>query len=291
MLLSRLGIRSRIYGGMGILVLLGIALAGQGVRQLSAIDRQVLRMSTLSDGVSRVLRIAGLVETTRRASLQFKTSATPAALEQGDAADAQIVDLLQASANDTQSPERARTYAAIAAGATEYHELRGELTGLTRAVVTGREQLFRAGDRMTAATLALVASAQTSTDLPSRTAARNVETAILRVRVASLQFLATGDAGGLTNVKATIEAAIATLNAITKLTLSEDESKLVAPVGAALTSYADSFATLSGNILKSDVSCTKSGCGQSSRLRPRQPGLLRTRSDRISRRRKPRRRR
>jgi len=30
---SRFGIRSRIYGGMGILVVLGLALAGQGVRQ------------------------------------------------------------------------------------------------------------------------------------------------------------------------------------------------------------------------------------------------------------------
>jgi hypothetical protein len=39
MLHLRFGIRSRIYGGMGILVILGLTLAAEGVRQLTVRSR------------------------------------------------------------------------------------------------------------------------------------------------------------------------------------------------------------------------------------------------------------
>jgi hypothetical protein len=42
MLRSSFGIRSHVHGGMGIPGVLGFALAGQGVRELAAIDRQEL---------------------------------------------------------------------------------------------------------------------------------------------------------------------------------------------------------------------------------------------------------
>lgn len=41
MMLSRLGIRSRTYGGLAILVVLGLVLGGIGVWQLTSIDGQV----------------------------------------------------------------------------------------------------------------------------------------------------------------------------------------------------------------------------------------------------------
>ncbi len=110
MLPSYLGIRSRIYGGMGILVMLGLALAGLGVWNLTSIDGQVARMSALSDNNTRVLRIVGLLETTRRSSLRYKISGTQDALKDSDAAEAQIADLLQAAAKATLSEERRRTY-------------------------------------------------------------------------------------------------------------------------------------------------------------------------------------
>jgi len=94
MFLSRLGIRSRIYGGMGILVVLGLALAGQGIWQLTAIDDQVGKMRALSDNNTRVLTILGLMDRTQRASLTYKLTGAPAALEEGDAADKQMADLL-----------------------------------------------------------------------------------------------------------------------------------------------------------------------------------------------------
>ncbi len=56
MAIFRLSIRARIFGGMGILVLLGVALAGRGVWDLARIDNQLTRLSALSDNNTRVLR-------------------------------------------------------------------------------------------------------------------------------------------------------------------------------------------------------------------------------------------
>ena len=107
--LSRLGIRSSIYGGMSVLVLRGLALPGHGIWNLTSIDSEVTRLSALSDNNTRVLLIVGLMEATRDASLGYKVSAAPDALRDGDAADAQIVDLLQAAAAATLSEQRRQT--------------------------------------------------------------------------------------------------------------------------------------------------------------------------------------
>jgi hypothetical protein len=56
MAMFHLSIRARIFGGMAILVLLGVALAGRGVWALARIDNQLTRLSALSDNNTRVLR-------------------------------------------------------------------------------------------------------------------------------------------------------------------------------------------------------------------------------------------
>ncbi|MGA3005330.1 MAG: methyl-accepting chemotaxis protein [Acetobacteraceae bacterium] len=252
MLHLRFGIRSRIYGGMGILVILGLTLAAEGVRQLTAIDSQVARMSALSDNNTRVLRIAGLLETARRTALQYKASANPAALQEGDAADAQIAELLRAAAQATLSEERRRTYGSMADNIAEYHKLRGELGRLAQTIQKNRANLFSGGDQMAAASVALVAAAQQFDSLDIRAPARNVQTQILLVRVANWRFLATSDAKGPAVFKTNAEAATAALDAMEKPSVPEDVRKLIAPVRSALTAYADSFAIVSGTMLKSD---------------------------------------
>ena len=252
MLRFRFGIRSRIYGGTGILVILGLALASQGVWQLTAIDSQVARMSTLSDNNTNILRIAALLQSARSTALQYKTSANPSALQDGDAADAQIAALLQAAAQSTASDDRRRTYREMEDGVTEFHKLRGELTGLGQEIQKNRAALFSGGDQMSAATVALVAAAQRSNELPIRTAARDVQTAILLVRVTNWRFLATTDANGPATFRTNAEAAMTALAAIEKQPLSDDMRKTVPPVKDALYGYVSSFALVSTAMLKSD---------------------------------------
>jgi len=237
---------------MGILVILGLALAFQGVRQLTSIDDEVMRMSALSDNNTRVLKIGGLLETARRASLEYKTSGTPAALEEGDAADTQTTGLLEVAARATLSDERRRTYGMMVNNVTEFHKLRGDLTALTREIQESRARLFSGGDQMSAATAALVPAVQISGDIQIRTAARDVETAILLVRVANWRFLATRDPNGPATFRKNAEAAASTLAALGKLPISDEIRRLTAPIEAALTGYSESFQIVSNAMLKSD---------------------------------------
>ncbi len=252
MFLSRLGIRSRIYGGMGILVILGLALAGQGIWELTAIDVQVAKMRALSDNNTRVLKVLNLLETSRRAALRYKFSARQSALDEGDAAKTQTADLLQAAAKATLSEQRRQTYQSIAANMTAYEKMRGDLIELVKQIQGSRTKLFSGGDQMSADTNKLIAASRQAGSNEIDTAARNVETAVLLVRVANWRFLATTDPKGPATFKTNSDAAVAALGTFEKLPLADDLRALVAPVRASLANYGDSFTAVSGAMLKSD---------------------------------------
>jgi methyl-accepting chemotaxis protein len=253
MSLLHLGIRSRVYGGMGILVILGLSLAGLGVWNLTSIDGQVARMSALSDNNTRVLRVVGLMETTRSASLRYKFSATQAALDEADAADAQIADLLQAAAKGILSEERRQIYQSMAAKLATYHKLRGDLVVLTGEILDSKAKLFSRDDQMTADIGKLVAAARQSGSSEIDAAAGNVDAAILLARVTNWRFLATSDPKGPETFKVNAIAAFAALGALQKLPLSEEVGKLIAPATTSLTAYIGNFVTVSSAILNSDA--------------------------------------
>ena len=253
MSLLHLGIRSRVYGGMGILVVLGLSLAGLGVWNLTSIDGQVARMSALSDNNTRVLRVVGLMETTRSASLRYKFSATQAALDEADAADAQIADLLQAAAKGILSEERRQIYQSMAAKLATYHKLRGDLVVLTGEILDSKAKLFSRDDQMTADIGKLVAAARQSGSSEIDAAAGNVDAAILLARVTNWRFLATSDPKGPETFKVNAIVAFAALGALQKLPLSEEVGKLIAPATTSLTAYIGNFVTVSSAILNSDA--------------------------------------
>jgi len=252
MFLSRLGIRSRIYGGMGILVVLGLALAGQGVWQLSAVDGEVGTMRVLSDNNTRILKVLDLLETTRRAALRYKVSATQSALDDAEAAKTQIAELLQAAAKSAVSEQRRQTYQSVAANIVTYNKMRGDFVALVRQIQDNRTKLFSGGDLMSANTNKLVAAARQTGSSEIDTAARTVETAVLLVRVANWRFLATTDPKGPATFKTNADAAVTALAAFEKLPLADDLRALVAPIRASLADYSNSFAAVSAAMLKSD---------------------------------------
>lgn len=101
---SQPGIRAHTYGDTGVLVVLGPDLAGIGVGQMPSIDIEAARMSALSDNATRTsCASSGFWRQTCKAALRYKVSAAPTILKAGYAADAQIADLLQASAAATVS--------------------------------------------------------------------------------------------------------------------------------------------------------------------------------------------
>jgi len=252
MSLPRPGIRSRIYGGMGVLVILGLILASQGIRQFTAIDSQVARMSYLSDINTRASRVAGLLEASHRASVRYRYSGLASALQEIEAADVEIAGLLGALRSETTLPERRVTYQSVLDNLANYGKMRADLRDLTQQIQAGRAKLFRGGDEMAAEMNRLVAAIQKSSPIEIRTSARNVQTQILLVGVANWRFLATGDADGAATFATNAEAALASLAALEALSISEDVRPLIATVRASLIAYVSSFTALSGAMLKHD---------------------------------------
>jgi hypothetical protein len=181
MRMFRLGIRSRIYGGSGILVALGVALAGFGIWQFTAVDRQINRMSAFSDDNTRVLQVSRLLESTRRSVLRFKVSGDEAALKENQASDAAAFGLLEAAKAMSLSEARTRTYQEIEDGIVNYRKLRDALVENAERIAAQRDGLLSGGEAMTASAEKLVDAARLSGVSPAtRTVRKSFMTGWIR---------------------------------------------------------------------------------------------------------------
>jgi hypothetical protein len=191
-----LGIKARIYGGFGVLVSFGLALALFAAWQLTAVKGAVEKMSALSDNNTRALEIGREFEIMRRGSLRYKFDGEESALKQGTEAAAKATELLQAAAKATLSEERRKTYNGLEAGIQSFQKKRDSLIEITKKLLADKDTLFKVGDDVSATTDKLVTAARASTDAAVAKLASTVEADVLLVRVANWRFQATQDPKG-----------------------------------------------------------------------------------------------
>lgn len=253
MRLFRVSIRSRIYGGMAVLVLLGLALSGRALWELSTIDHQVARMGALSDGNTRDLKIARLMETMREASLDLRFSDS-VTLDPADATEAaSMIQMLQAAGQDARSEQERHTYQTMLDGCTSCHQLRARLGDLSKQIAVNRGKLFRGGDRMTDDAGKLVAVAVQTGKPGIATAAHDVQIAVLLAQLGSSGYLATHDPRLAAASKTNVDAALAGLARLEQLEPPGDADRLVASLKTSLAAYADSFADTLAAIERSNA--------------------------------------
>jgi methyl-accepting chemotaxis protein len=253
MAMFRLSIRARIFGGMGILVLLGVALAGRGAWELARIDNQITRLSVLSDNNIRVLQIERLMETMRAASLVLKFSTTQSALDPDDATDSlKMEEMLQEASKTARSEQQRQGYQSMLGGCTSCHSLAADLGALSKQVEDNRGKLFSAGDQMAAAAAKLHAAAHRFGHADIAAAAGDVEATALLIQANHWRFLSTGDPEAAAAVKTNATAATAALGVLGKLELPEDIRVLLGTVSTALTAYGETFATVSSAASKTN---------------------------------------
>jgi hypothetical protein len=177
-----LGIKARIYGGFGVLVSFGLALALFAAWQLTAVKGAVEKMSALSDNNTRALEIGREFEIMRRGSLRYKFDGEESALKQGTEAAAKATELLQAAAKATLSEERRKTYNGLEAGIQSFQKKRDSLIEITKKLLADKDTLFKVGDDVSATTDKLVTAARASTDAAVAKLASTVEADVLLVR-------------------------------------------------------------------------------------------------------------
>ncbi|MDU3046866.1 Tar ligand binding domain-containing protein, partial [Bradyrhizobium sp.] len=70
--MSGMKIKTRLYGGFGVLVALGLLMAGFGLWQSSATSERVERLSTQAENAIGVVKISSELQAIRRALLRYQ---------------------------------------------------------------------------------------------------------------------------------------------------------------------------------------------------------------------------
>jgi methyl-accepting chemotaxis protein len=235
----RLKVRTRIFVGFGLLVILSAALAGFSLMQLRAVGEQISKMNALAANTARVLQSAHGLETMRRGAIRYRFDQAEAALADLREARARIEHLLTDAQTVTLSQDRLRLYHDVLSDLRNYDTELGHFLDLSRTMASERAKLFAGGDQLTASTTRLMTATEGSDDPGLIQAASGVESAVLLVRVANWRFLATQDRNGIAVFQANVAkaaAAIATLEQI-----KPDLRATIVPVRDALAAYRANF--------------------------------------------------
>ncbi len=248
----RLGLKPRLYGGFGIIVLIGLALAIFATWELSGIKDQVFRFGTITDNTGRSLEVARRIETIRRSNLRYTVDADEKAMEEAAGAESTAIDLLKASAAATLAEERRRVYDGFRAEIESLRTKRNALMSLGKEMQADKAKLFRGGDELTAATEKLIQARTTISDRTVAALTIPIESSVLLVRVANWRFLATRDPKGPATFKTNAEHASAAIAALERAEVPDNVRILIGPVKASLAAYVSSFNDYAENLLKSD---------------------------------------
>jgi methyl-accepting chemotaxis protein len=248
----RLGLKSRIYSGFSILVLMSLALAGFGAWELSGIKADVQRLSAINENSTRALEASKRIEIIRRANLRYMVDADEESIKEAAAAESSASELLKLAADSTPTLERRNAYNAIRSEIDSMRGQRETLMSLVKQMQADRAKLFSGGDELTAATDKLMQSRTAINDRSVLSLFSPVESSVLLVRVANWRFLATRDAKGPTTFKANAEHAATALAALEKADIPDSVRAFIGPVKAALAAYAMSFDAVATNMIKSD---------------------------------------
>ena len=236
---SRLKVRTRIFAGFGLLVLLGAAMAGFTLVQLGGIGTQLGKMNALEANVARVMEANHALETIRRGAIRYQFDQDERNLADLREARGRAEKLLTAARTVTLSEERRQRYQQVLDGLRNYDTELDRFLAATTTAIAERGKLFTGGDALTAAANELVDLARKSPDQATNEAASRVEASALLVRVANWRFLATHDPNGPATFRANFnkaQDAIATLERA-----APGLTPKVTPVTEALTAYRTSF--------------------------------------------------
>jgi methyl-accepting chemotaxis protein len=249
MSLNNIRIGGRLYGGFGVPILFGVALAGFGVWQFWAIQDQVKGMTRQAENHVRAVEISMELHAIRRAVLRYNFDHDEPSFAEAEKRLAATGDLLETSVKTTTNDERRAGYVAVAKEVAELKTKRVALGDAVKQMVAGRDLLFADGDKMAAEVQKLVEAADNT---PFAAAAAALEAKILLVRVANWRFLATRDPKGTATFKANVAKAGQQIAELEKSDLPANLATLLNSVKSYVARYSDAFEKTSANLLLGD---------------------------------------
>ncbi|GEP02531.1 methyl-accepting chemotaxis protein [Methylobacterium oxalidis] len=245
------GIRTRLYGGFGVLVLLSAALGGIGYYESDVLSEQyddMLRLSTDATALAGVNRYADRLSGQAEQLRATQRAESAAAMQEAAARMGEISADLAAR---TQSDERRALYRTISETAESLKPDAIRLGSLGGTVRDGRARLFSGGDTLTKAMNALLAEVRAGGSEAEGASAAALESAVLLVRVSNWRFLATQDPKGPATFATNVARAEAAIGALAALDRGGRHAGAVGAVRTALGGYRDDFRATSDAMIAS----------------------------------------
>ena len=246
---SGMKIKTRLYGGFGVLVALGLLMAGFGLWQSSATSERVERLSTQAENAIGVVKISSELQAIRRALLRYQFDNDEASFAEAERRLGATATMLEQSAKEAGSDLQRDSARQLQKSIAAIQEARMALGGAVKVYSTGRTALFSEGDKMSADVQKFLDAMQAS-DFAD--AARALESRVLLVRVANWRFLATRDPKGRDTFKSNLGKAMAQVAEIEKRELTPAQAKLLDEVKQGLGRYAEAFDKTSASMLRGD---------------------------------------
>ena len=234
---AHLKVRTRIFVGFGLLVVLSAGLAIFTLVQLGAIGTQVGRLPVLQANLARVMDTAHGLETMRRAITRYRLDRN----DLGDlrAARGRIEQLLNEADRASLSEERRRIYRDMIGSLHEYDTDVTAILDLLKTADDTKAKTLADGMALASRTSQMIEAARATNDPAVLEAAGDVEATVLATRTASLRFLATLEPEGPAAVTANASKAQAAIDLLDKG--APDLHAKIAPLHDTLASYAANF--------------------------------------------------
>jgi diguanylate cyclase (GGDEF)-like protein len=249
MQIFRSTLRTRIYFVFGVLVALGLGVAGFGTLELWNVTGSIDKMNAISGNVLRAEEAARLLEVIRRAADAYHIDADRSSLNTMKESEAQLAAVLADAANATLSQKRGSLYNGAGEMLRTFVPYREAYVRASDAGFAARAKLFTGGDNLTAATDRLIEASRAGPDLAVLDAAEHLNSAILSMRVANWRFLATGDPRGVATFATSASNADATMAALERVD-GDKVKALVKPLRDALMAYKTGFEEVSTSFLE-----------------------------------------
>src|SRR5262249_5980158 len=159
-----MSIKSKLYAGFGLLVLIAVALAVFAITEFNGINTNVVKMNALAENTTRVLQIEHDLEQVRRTALRFTYDHDEASAKKNGELANQVVATLCDAAQATLSDERRKLYNGLQADVAANQTLTQSLFDSVKKMEAEQQKLHDSGNELTDTTTIIVAKARNGGD-------------------------------------------------------------------------------------------------------------------------------
>jgi methyl-accepting chemotaxis protein len=209
-----MSIKSKLYAGFALLVLIAVALAVFAITQFNGIKTNVATLNTLADSASKVMEMERLLETMRRATLRFAYDHDEGAAKETEQAAGNINDLLREAAQSTPSEERRKLYNGLQSDLAATRKTTLTFFDSVKQMLAEQERLYEIGNELTETTTNIIAKARSTGDEEVIHLGDTLYVQLLSVRIANWRTQATLDPKGLALLASDVGKASETIAAL-----------------------------------------------------------------------------